>query len=141
MTTTTCQICGRNIKANTGHIAHHGYRRPGDGWQTSSCFGALGLPYEQSCDRIDRYIRILEGNVSTLTSEIERLADDSATFKAKDRRASARTGRPVMVEMGPTDHLYAVRKGERISLLRSEVLSLGREIAYLTKRIKEWVRA
>ena len=46
----TCQICGRYIKAKSGIIAHHGYKRPGDGWQTASCAGAKHLPYEVSCD-------------------------------------------------------------------------------------------
>lgn len=54
MDKTTCQICEREIKANTGVIAHHGYRRPdrGSGWQTDSCWGARHLPYEKSCDQI-----------------------------------------------------------------------------------------
>lgn len=47
-----CQICARKIMANTGTIAHHGYERPGDGWQTESCMGAKYLPYEESRDRI-----------------------------------------------------------------------------------------
>ena len=42
----TCQCCGRGIFANTGRLAHHGYTRPGDGWQTPSCFGAKRLPWE-----------------------------------------------------------------------------------------------
>ncbi len=42
----TCQICGRPIFAELGVIAHHGYQRPGDGWQTASCVGARELPYE-----------------------------------------------------------------------------------------------
>lgn len=28
METTTCQVCGRAIKASNGLIAHHGYKRP-----------------------------------------------------------------------------------------------------------------
>jgi hypothetical protein len=48
----TCQICGRDIKAKNGVIAHHGYTRPGSGWQTESCFGARYLPYEISSDAI-----------------------------------------------------------------------------------------
>jgi hypothetical protein len=46
MLTTTCQICSRQIKASKGLIAHHGYERPGMGFQTTSCFGARRLPYE-----------------------------------------------------------------------------------------------
>lgn len=42
----TCQICGRGILAEGGTIAHHGYRRPGDGYQSPSCPGALKLPFE-----------------------------------------------------------------------------------------------
>lgn len=50
--TTTCQICGREIKASTGKIAHHGYRRPAPYYQTASCFGARHLPYEVSRDAL-----------------------------------------------------------------------------------------
>ena len=41
-----CQCCGRAILANLGSIAHHGYERPGHGWQTNSCMGAKRLPFE-----------------------------------------------------------------------------------------------
>jgi hypothetical protein len=41
-----CQCCNRPIHAALGTIAHHGYTRPGDGWQTRSCFGAKRLPWE-----------------------------------------------------------------------------------------------
>ena len=42
----TCQCCGRQIFAQRGKIAHHGYERPGYGWQTASCMGALYMPFE-----------------------------------------------------------------------------------------------
>jgi hypothetical protein len=48
----TCQICGRAIKASKGLIAHHGYQRPNQGWQTRSCFGARYRPYEIACDAL-----------------------------------------------------------------------------------------
>lgn len=48
----TCQICERLIRAKAGILAHHGYKRPGDGWQTESCMGARNLPYEVSCDML-----------------------------------------------------------------------------------------
>lgn len=52
----TCQCCGRAILANTGKIAHHGYTRPGMGWQTASCEGATHLPFEVSRDALGEYI-------------------------------------------------------------------------------------
>lgn len=48
MLPTSCQICGRTIKAKQGLIAHHGYTRPGMGFQTPSCYGARRLPYEHT---------------------------------------------------------------------------------------------
>ena len=49
-----CQICGRQIKAKNGKIAHHGYQRPGWGYQTSSCAGARHVPYSKGHDALDQ---------------------------------------------------------------------------------------
>ena len=55
-----CQICARPVRAASGVIAHHGYRRPGQGWQTASCFGARHRPYEVGHDALDLWIARLE---------------------------------------------------------------------------------
>lgn len=60
----TCQCCGRRILAETGTIAHHGYERPGTGWQTSSCMGAKELPFEVNRDALGRMISGLRSNLS-----------------------------------------------------------------------------
>lgn len=56
----TCQCCGRAIFAETGVIAHHGYERPGYGYQTPSCEGARELPFEVSRDALGRHIENLK---------------------------------------------------------------------------------
>ena len=65
----TCQICGRPIFAEVGVIAHHGYQRPGDGWQTASCDGARELPFEAAKDalvaHVARQVQILADLVAT----------------------------------------------------------------------------
>lgn len=66
----TCQCCGRPILANTGAIALHGYQRPGDGWQTPSCYGAGAAPFEVSRDRLGK--RILGLNDQVVAASIER---------------------------------------------------------------------
>lgn len=55
-----CQCCGQRFLANTGLMAHHGYQRPGGGWQTSSCMGARYLPFEVNRDRLAELIKSLE---------------------------------------------------------------------------------
>lgn len=52
----TCQCCGGLFLANLGTMAHHGYRRPGDGWQTASCSGAKELPFEVSREALGALI-------------------------------------------------------------------------------------
>jgi len=56
----TCQCCGRLILANTGRIAHHGYTRPGSGWQTSSCMGAKFQPFEADRNRLGQMIDVMK---------------------------------------------------------------------------------
>lgn len=68
----SCQICGRQIKFASGLIAHHGYRRPGHGWQTASCYGARYQPYEIAHDALDRMIPEM---ASGLRSAEERYGD------------------------------------------------------------------
>lgn len=72
----TCQICGRDILAEGGVIAHHGYERPGDGWQTASCWGARELPYEADraklgawCDALRRELAGLEKSLADQKAE------------------------------------------------------------------------
>ncbi|MDE2096554.1 MAG: hypothetical protein KGL39_04850 [Patescibacteria group bacterium] len=62
----TCQICGRPIFAELGLIAHHGYERPGEGWQTESCIGARELPFETSRDVLGNHIVALENALEVL---------------------------------------------------------------------------
>ncbi|AFU86719.1 hypothetical protein D869_gp195 [Caulobacter phage CcrRogue] len=56
----TCQICGRGILAEGGIIAHHGYTRPYEGWQTASCSGAREVPFELSRDELGKEIAALK---------------------------------------------------------------------------------
>lgn len=72
---TTCQICARPIEAGTGVIAHHGYQRPGGGWQTASCMGARHLPYEQSCDQIPAAIESIFSYVARTEEALQRHHD------------------------------------------------------------------
>src|SRR6266702_2018883 len=66
----TCQVCGREIKASTGLIAHHGYQRPYEGWQTSSCEGARDVSYEVYCARLQEVIEVMR---NFITSQEEKL--------------------------------------------------------------------
>jgi hypothetical protein len=84
----TCQICAREIKAGDGLIAHHGYKRPGHGWQTASCMGAKFAPYEVSRDRLPAVVRVVTDYLTTTRKTLrELLKGPPATFTVQPRDA------------------------------------------------------
>lgn len=74
----TCQICARPIFAETGVIAHHGYERPGYGYQTSSCWGARYLPFETDRSILLNYIAQQRKDLEA--REIRRAAVEAETL-------------------------------------------------------------
>lgn len=72
----TCQCCGRRFLANTGLMAHHGYERPGSGWQTASCYGARHLPFEVSRDTLGDMIDALKRRCDQLIATRQEFADE-----------------------------------------------------------------
>lgn len=90
-----CQVCGRAIRAASGLIAHHGYTRPGDGWQTRSCHGARHVPYEEGHDALDSWIRDLTRSIPEKRAALEALqASPPAEFDVRDRDAYGRHRTP-----------------------------------------------
>lgn len=89
-TKTHCQICGRLIQAKTGRIAHHGYTRPGDGWQTPSCMGAKYRPYEVACDALPRAITAVTEHIATREAVLaDLLANPPRGIETNNHRRSA----------------------------------------------------
>jgi hypothetical protein len=88
--TATCQVCGRAIKASTGLIAHHGYRRPYHmGSQTSSCEGARYVPYEVSCDRLHEVAGMVKSFIASMEFQVEALlATPPQTITVYKRRSA-----------------------------------------------------
>jgi hypothetical protein len=144
----TCQICERTIKAKTGVIAHHGYQRPGDGWQTASCFGARNLPYEVSCDRIQPYIDMVTNYRTGRENYIQSLVDfppDEVTIYLFSGEKNPRIfPRPADFKSNE-DHSYRNRyssyEGEwqhRISEAKREIEKATREIERMENRLAAW---
>lgn len=69
----TCQLCGRLIRSKHGVIAHHGYTRPGGGWQTSSCDGTHHPPLEVSNEHLIETIADYKKLCQSESSRLERV--------------------------------------------------------------------
>jgi hypothetical protein len=93
----TCQCCGRFVKANTGVIAAHGYRRPSGIGQTASCRGAHFLPFEVSRDRLGSLLVGLGNEEAGQVAEIAEIAAERSPliYRIQDRsRSPGRYGWP-----------------------------------------------
>lgn len=150
-TTTTCQICGRPIQANTGVIAHHGYQRPyrGSGWQTASCQGARYAPYEQSCDRIPVVIDMIRRFIATSQAALTGLVSAppetllGERYLGMGRIETFPVSKPDdFTPSSPKDY----RKNSYVSLWHERKHDLERAIAEaqhdqaaLEKRLADWV--
>jgi hypothetical protein len=91
----TCQCCGRPILAETGQIAHHGYQRPGHGYQTQSCYGARHEPFEASRERLGQYIDNLERRIADMKANRDEIASEKRPLAITYRTGvyDYRTGR------------------------------------------------
>lgn len=145
----TCQICGREIKAGNGRIAHHGYKRPGGGWQTSSCRGARYRPYEVACDRIQPEIDgIKEWMARTEESLAKMLADPPQVLMEgqegpsfRSRWVSYQKPEGFTAASSPSymprtyNSLYFRMLGE----WKDGLKSAGQEVDRLEKRLAAWI--
>jgi hypothetical protein len=105
----TCQCCGRKILAKTGSIAHHGYERPGHGWQTSSCFGAKRLPWEVDRAAVADLIGFLKSNLKNQIAARKAVADETSPvthhYSVYDRFTGERSGKTLEFTRATFDEL------------------------------------
>lgn len=142
----TCQCCGRAHLANTGKMAHHGYTRPGYGWQTASCMGARELPFEVARDRLMDMIKALIRHRNGMVAFREELANEQTPIVRNWTTGPTRNREThkfdfTRANFESDDAGSAKRKigiyGDFDDLLKSSVASQDRKIAAITTDINE----
>lgn len=152
---THCQICGRAIKNDeqrSGRIALHGYKRPHQGWQTRSCFGARHLPYEVSCEAIPLAIQ-------AATNALERVQESLAKWRVEPPQtityfAKQTWGKPdksITIEkpegFDPADvrgigayrsDSYRFQYDSVIYAWTQQIKEIEFDLEYLNKRLADW---
>lgn len=136
-----CQICDREIGSTLGRIAHHGYRRPGNGEQTSSCPGARCAPFETAHDALDAHIVDVAAQEAALREKITNLTKHRIPIPNRDYSTWVYCGSrgpqpPELIENG--DLRYDSRRDEYLRSLQYELESLERYIAWQHTRLDAW---
>jgi hypothetical protein len=151
-----CQCCGRKYLANTGTIAHHGYMRPGGGWQTASCMGAKYEPFEVDRARLGELIDYLTSTrIRMRKSRAAVKAETVPIIRSYNKRNPARGwDRPDKIDVEltratidaqkkahPGLHLYGDFDGLKIAELSTcdrELKNIGDEILHQQDRYDGW---
>lgn len=143
---TTCQICGRAIKAPRGLIARHGFRRRG-GWQSASCFGAGWRPFEVACDALPIAIdkaRAFVAQQDARAAELKAAAPDRLTVVTR-RNMYGPTETRELERPADWPQTIMSRTCEYARAYRARLVDHTRaadmvrpEIAELAKRLASW---
>ncbi len=118
-----CQCCGRDIQANTGVIAHHGYQRPA-GWQQQigSCMGSRFLPYEAARERLGDLLGYIKADLDRATARAAGIEAETIPlhFEYSTRERGDRIPRYVEVTRADFED---VREAYRDEMMRYSVHS------------------
>jgi len=131
----TCSCCFRAIAVlPSGKMAHHGYQRPGVGWQTASCPGIRFKPLELSSEGLVWMIAFQSNRLKELRNALHDLQTDPESMT-------------LMVNMGSYGHSEEIAHGHpkwnqaltyHIAKLESYIREIKRELPALNKLFSNW---
>ena len=128
----TCPVCFRSIAVVSGSMALHGYKRPGSGWQTSSCEGAVRFqPLEVSSD----------GLVWLIGALGKRLTEIEASYAGRFARESMdvlNRNKGVMEAITKDSPAWPRQFQAFVADLEFEMRGLRSELPRLNKRLAVW---
>lgn len=126
----TCPCCFRQIAVTDGTMAHHGYQRPGHGWQTASCPGIRFKPLEVSNEGLVWLVGATEKRLSDLSRELG-AADTCTTLPY---RVASRQ----IVQIDPADTRWPRTLSIYKANLESDIRFVETDLSHLRKRLEEW---
>lgn len=125
----TCPCCFRQIAVQGGTMAHHGYERPGMGWQTASCPGIRFRPLEVSTDGLVWVINAIKAQL---------LKAKTAYAKRSKLVALTITKRRVVVEVKKGSPDWDRELRHYVMKLEAEIAGCDRDLESLEKMLADW---
>lgn len=133
----TCPCCFRGIAISGGKMVHHGYERPGTGYQTASCSGIMFAPLEFSTEGL--VWSIMETETLLAKNEKRKETVESSDFSENlfvpDRLYPF--SRP-MVEVEKGSPQWDKARLNVLGELGNRNISLKADIVFRKKTLKDW---
>ncbi|CAN7782414.1 hypothetical protein LJR175_008215 [Variovorax sp. LjRoot175] len=133
----TCGCCTRAIAVlggtPTGTMAHHGYERPGHGWQTASCPGVRFMPLETTDDGPRFMLKLRASQLDRAQAALER-CPHLTKLPVMVLERGVKTMKEITPEMPAWRKAYAAHVGG----IESEIRALERDISQWEQIIRDW---
>lgn len=128
----TCGWCLRDISIDkNGLMSHHGFTRPGDGYQTQSCAGVNFKNLEVSLDGLNARIKATEQEKTNLELRLKELPK-SITLNIR------KIGSRDIIAIGKEDPNWEKTMRNTKINLESEIKSVINELEMLNKVLSKW---
>ncbi len=127
----TCPCCFRDIAVTGVTMAHHGYERPGNGYQTDSCPGIRFEPAERSDAGIRWMVEQSERNIASLTkqrTEADQQTSISLFNHTKNRFFEVKLG----------DEKWAKALASWKHELESQIRQWNVQLDFFNEKLKNW---
>ena len=127
----TCPCCFGRFALNNGTMVHHGFQRPGDGYQTQSCFGFGYEPFERSNVGTLKYTEYLKTLLNEKEISIPRMKEEKIIllFDKKTRK---------LFEIKEGEENFEKENEMRINEVEREIRGLKRDLSFYDGKLKEW---
>lgn len=132
----TCAVCFRPIAVIRGHMAHHGYRRTGFGFQTASCPGVNFKPLEVSTEGLEWLISSVRNQYEQAEMEFNQRFSKEEIEVAQGERGGEK-GRVDKIVRGSAawqEHFEAY-----VNRLVGRINRLKNELEYLDLKLKTYI--
>ena len=128
----TCSCCFREIAlSKSGHMVHHGFQRPGDGYQTDSCFGISYKPLERSNEGLVAIIDVIEKQLEHKNSAYKKLEISKEVSFVNEK-----TKKVVLLSEENED--FNKMKSQIMERILSEIKQLNFDLKIYKDKLKNW---
>lgn len=127
----TCPCCFGRFSLHNGKMVHHGFQRPGGGYQTESCFGFGYEPFERSNLGTLKIVEYLENILKEKELILPRMKEDKVILLLNEK-----TRKFFEVKLG--DENFEKENNRRILEVERDIKVLKKDITFYNEKLKNW---
>lgn len=135
----TCPVCFSDQAIRNGTLVHHGYQRPGEGYQTASCTGIRFRPFERSVAGTEAMIESLTKHIAKCQNVLaDRENWPSVTMLKSVRRSAEFPNGYKLVEILRGADGWKAAYEEKVREWQAKQRQAETDLAFYEQKKTEW---